>query len=136
MDVPIDARLGTVATLVGANLQPETPNLKSGSSLTVTLVWRAEDTPSTSYHVFLHLLGPDGTLVAQSDGVPAGWSRPTTGWTPGEYIIDVHALSIPSDAPADDYALSTGLYLPGGARLTTPEGTDTVRLTTIQVETQ
>ena len=75
-------------------------------------------------------------MVAQSDGVPAGWSRPTTGWTPGEYITDVHTLSIPPDAPEGDYTLSTGLYLPGGARLTAPDGSDAIRLTTIQVETQ
>jgi hypothetical protein len=134
--VETDIHLGTVATLLGANLKPEASNLKPGDALTITLVWRAEDTPSASYHVFLHLLGPDGTLVAQSDGIPAGWSRPTTGWMPGEYITDVHALSIPSDAPESDYILSTGLYLPGGARLTTPEGTDTVRLTTITVGDQ
>jgi hypothetical protein len=136
VDVQIDARMGNVATLVGANLKPETSNLKPGNPLTVTLVWRAEDTPPASYHVFLHLLGPDGTLVAQSDGVPAGWSRPTTGWMPGEYITDVHTLSIPPDALEGDHILSTGLYLPGGARLTTPDGADAIRLTIIQVETQ
>jgi hypothetical protein len=134
--VETDIRLGTVATLLGANLKPETSNLKPNDPLTVTLVWRAEDTPSASFHVFLHLLAPDGTLVAQSDGVPAGWSRPTTGWMPGEYITDVHTLSIPPDAPAGEYTLSTGLYLPGGARLTAPDGADAIRLTTIQVETQ
>ena len=134
--VETDIRLGTVATLLGANLKPETSNLKPNDPLTVTLIWRAEDTPSASFHVFLHLLAPDGTLVAQSDGVPAGWSRPTTGWMPGEYVTDVHTLSIPPAGASGEYTLSTGLYLPGGARLTAPDGADAIRLTTIQVETQ
>jgi hypothetical protein len=55
---------------------------------------------------------------------------------PGEYITDVHTLAIPSDAPAGDYTLSAGLYLPGGARLATPEGTDTIHLVTIAVGDQ
>jgi hypothetical protein len=134
--VETDTRLGNVATLLGANLKPETSNLKPGDSLTVTLVWRAEDTPSTSYHVFLHLLGPDGVLVAQSDGVPANWTRPTTGWLPGETIAGVHVLTIPGDAPVGDYILSAGLYVPGGERLTALDGTDAVRLITVTVQAQ
>jgi hypothetical protein len=82
------------------------------------------------------LLDPGGRLTAQSDGIPAGWSRPTTGWLPGEYITDVRALTIPPDAPAGDYILSVGLYVPGGARLTTPDGTDAIHLTTLVVQAQ
>jgi len=131
VDLEIDARLGGVATLVGANLQiTPSPN----QPITVTLIWRAEETLSDSYHVFLHLLDPEGGLVAQSDSVPANWARPTTGWLPGEYIEDVHVLIIPPDAPAGDYTLSTGLYDPNGARLDTPDGADAISLTTISME--
>ena len=143
VDVETDARLGDVTTLVGATLEPKTlraepqgeaGNLKAGTPLTVTLVWRAEAETHTSYRVFLHLLAPDGALVAQSDGIPAGWTRPTTGWLPGEYITDVHMLTLPADAPAGDYALFAGLYLPGGERLTAPDGSDAIPLTTITVQ--
>ena len=133
-DVKIDIRLGDLATLAGANLTPETSNLKPGDAITATLVWRAEDTPSASYHVFLHLLGPGGALVAQSDGVPANWTRPTTGWLPGEYIVDAHVLALPSDAPVGAYALLAGLYVPDGERLTTPEGSDAIPVDTLTVE--
>jgi hypothetical protein len=136
VDVETDTRLGTVATLVGANLKPETSGLKPGDSLTVTLIWQARDMASTSYHVFLHLLGPDGMLVAQSDGIPANWTRPTTGWLPGETIADVRVLAIPGDAPAGDYTLSAGLYVPGGDRLAAPDGTDAVHLITVTVQAQ
>ena len=136
VDVDIDTRLGDVATLVGANLEPEPADLKPSTSLTVTLVWRAEDTPPDSYHVFLHLLGPEGALVAQSDGVPADWARPTTGWLPGEIIADVRALALPIDAPPGTYTLSAGLYVPGGERLTSSEGSDAVRITTVAVQAQ
>jgi len=134
VDIEVDTRLGNVATLLGAILQPETCNLKPGTPLTVTLVWRAEATASTSYHVFLHLLDPEERLIAQSDGIPAGWTRPTTGWLPGEYITDAHILTVPPDAPMGEYTLQAGLYVPGGERLTAPDGTNAIPLATITTE--
>ncbi len=132
LDVEVNTRLGDTGTLLGANLKPET--LKPGVTLTVTLVWRAEAEMETSYRVFLHLLAPDGTLAAQSDGEPANWNRPTTGWLPGEYITDVHTLTLPNDAPSGEYTLSAGLYIPDGERLTAPDGVDAVPLITSIVE--
>jgi hypothetical protein len=123
VDVEIDARLGDVATLVGVNLQPS-----------IALIWRAETEMDISYRVFLHLIGPDGALIAQSDGIPAGWRRPTTGWAPGEYVVDEHALVVPPDTPAGEYQLVAGMYVPGGERLTTPDGDDMIPLTTWTVE--
>ncbi|NIV38922.1 MAG: hypothetical protein GWN58_58740, partial [Anaerolineae bacterium] len=143
--VEIDTRLGDVITLLGATLHPGTRDLTPGTPLTTTLVWRADGRAPTSYHVFLHLIGPDGALAAQSDGIPANWTRPTTGWLPGEYVTgwlpgeyvtDVRLLSIPPDAPAGEYTLSAGLYVPGGERLTAPDGTDAVTLATIALRTQ
>jgi hypothetical protein len=135
-DLEINTPLGNVATLVGANLEPETHDLEPSALLTVTLIWRAENTPSDSYRVFVHLLDPEGNLATQSDAIPAAWSRPTTGWLPGEYITDVHTLTIPPNAPTGDYTLSTGLYVSNGERLTTPDGADAIPLTTISVTGQ
>jgi hypothetical protein len=134
IDIETNAHLGDVATLIGANLEPETLDLEPGDPLTVTLVWRAEAETDVSYRIFLHLIGPDGTLVVQSDGEPANWTRPTTGWLPGEYITDVHTLTIPPDIPAGDYVLLTGMYIPGAERLTTPDGTNAVSLIAITKE--
>jgi hypothetical protein len=128
----VDITMGNLATLAGFDLDVET--VHPGDSLNATLIWRAEDTAPVSYHVFLHLLDSEGRLIAQSDGIPAGWSRPTTGWLPGEYVTDTRALAILPDAPAGDYTLSVGLYIPGDGRLTTPDGTDAILLTNITVE--
>jgi len=136
VDKEIDIRLGSIATLVGITLEPKSSNLRPGTPFTATLAWRAEDTPATSYHVFLHLLNADGRLIAQSDGIPARWSRPTTGWLPGEYITDVHVLMVPTDTPPGEYTLYAGLYVPGGERISTPDGADAVLLTTITVKAQ
>jgi hypothetical protein len=129
--VETEARLGELAILVGATIQPQTQDLTPGTPLTITLVWRAEAETHTSYHVFLHLLAPDGTLVAQSDGIPAQWARPTTGWLSGEYITDVHVLTLPAEASPGPYSLSAGLYDPSGDRLTRADGGDSAALTII-----
>ena len=127
----LDITIGDLATLTGFDLGAET--VRSGEALTVTLIWRAEDVGSTSHHVFLHLLDPEGRLIAQSDGVPADWGRPTTGWLPGEYVTDTRTLTIPPDTPGGEYILLAGLYVPGGERLAASDGTDAVRLTTVAV---
>lgn len=99
----------------------------------VHLVWRAEAETAVSYRVFLHLLGPDGQIVAQSDGEPAHWQRPTTGWLPGEIIVDERDLSLPDIPPIGYYQLVTGLYDPSsGRRLTSADGADRILITTIE----
>lgn len=129
-----------VATLVGFDVAPEA--VKPGDTLTVTLVWRAEAETRTSYRVFLHMRAADGALIAQADGVPADWSRPTTGWVPGEYIVDRRVLFIPSDAPSGPYTLSAGLYavdpisLLTTERLIAPDGADTLQLIVVPASTQ
>jgi hypothetical protein len=129
----LDTTLGEIATLVGFSLAGE---MQSENTLTVTLVWRAEETPAASYRVFLHLLDAEGNLVAQSDGVPAGWTRPTTGWLPGEYVTDTHTLVIPPETAPGEYTLQTGMYVSGGARLTADDGSDAIPLITLVLDSR
>ncbi|MEZ4591758.1 MAG: hypothetical protein R3D55_11555 [Chloroflexota bacterium] len=104
-------------TLVGLTQSPIS-NLQSP----ISLLWRAEAETPTSYRVFIHLVNADGQILAQADGEPANWSRPTTGWVPGEYILDAHTLTLPPDLPPDA-RLRIGLYDPAtGQRLQTEDG--------------
>ncbi len=89
----------------------------------VQLVWRADAEVATSYRVFVHLIDENGTILAQSDGEPANWNRPMTGWMPGEYIFDPHLLPLSADASAKPFALRIGLYDPQvGTRLSADAG--------------
>lgn len=134
LDVETGTSLGGEVTLLGATLGAGTAQVSSGDSLTVTLVWQAERELDTAYRVFVHLLGPDGAVVAQSDGEPVGWTRPTTGWLPGEVVLDERLLEVPVDAPPGEYRLQAGVYTLAGGRLTDPAGADALFLSDVTVE--
>jgi hypothetical protein len=128
----VDARLGNVIALVGFDAPDDA---EPGQALPIKLVWQALGEINQGYKVFVHLLGPDGQLAAQSDAVPANWTRPTSGWLPGEYVTDVHTLNLSPDLPPGVYRLSVGMYDNdlAGERLPIATGGDTVELGTIRV---
>ncbi len=128
---PLDATFvtadgATIATLAGiasreddATDSPPPPCTSAPllpGACSLPLVWRAEAETATSYHVFVHLVDESGNILAQADGVPANWARPTTGWLPGEYVVDTHALTIPADLPPGPLSIRVGLYDPDTGR--------------------
>jgi hypothetical protein len=127
----VDVTFGDVIALERVDTLP---TARSGSVLPVALHWRATHPVPADYHVFVHLITADGNTVAQSDGQPALWTRPTSTWSPGERIEDRHALSLPVDLPAGDYTLITGLYLPdNGERLLSSKEETFAILNTVQI---
>ncbi|HXV96891.1 MAG TPA: hypothetical protein VEC93_00605, partial [Anaerolineae bacterium] len=98
--------------------------VSAGSALPIQLNWQALVELSEDYHVFIHLVAENGQTVAQTDGQPALWRRPTTTWARGETIVDRHGLWIPTQTARGDYELRVGLYRPTDGqrlRLTTKE---------------
>jgi hypothetical protein len=132
-----DANLGDRVTLLGYDLTPPAP--RPGGTQQLTLYWRAEAEMAESYKVFVHWLDAEGGIRAQDDAIPAQWTRPTTGWLPGEIVVDAHQLTLESDAPPGAYLLEVGLYEEQtGTRLPLLDGAgqpvdDRVVLTTAQV---
>ncbi len=131
LDITANVRLGAGATLLGA--QGTLDAVRPGDTLSLTLVWRADAVMTESYRVFVHLIGPDGALAAQSDGEPAAWYRPTTGWSPGEIVLDLRPLTLPAELPPGVYHLYAGLYTLQEGRLRAPDGADAVALGEITV---
>ncbi|MCB9450701.1 MAG: glycosyltransferase family 39 protein [Anaerolineaceae bacterium] len=118
-----DVVFPAVGTLVGFTVGSDP--VDRGQPLPVTLVWRAEQAAPISYTVFVQLINENGQVVAQSDAAPAGDSRPTTGWRPGEYIEDTHWLRFNENATPGSATLIAGLYDPTtGARVRLADGTD------------
>jgi hypothetical protein len=88
------------------------PELVAGQPLTVTLAWQALAPVDSSYSVFLHLLGPDGTIAAQRDTIPRAGALPTDLWLPGEVVVDSYMLSPKEPLAPGTYTLVVGLYDP------------------------
>jgi hypothetical protein len=82
----------------------------------------------------LQLLDSRDQVVAQRDAEPAGDSRPTDTWEPGETILDNHGLLIPPGTPPGTYRRIVGLYdRETGERLRLPDGTDFINLAPVTV---
>jgi hypothetical protein len=79
----------------------------SQDEMEIVLYWKARDEVARDYTVFVHLVSPDGDLVAQHDSPPA---LPTTLWVPGTTVIDSHPLSLPLDSAVANYEIRVGMY--------------------------
>jgi hypothetical protein len=127
----LDARLGNWVALTSFDAPVR---VTPGQAISVTLVWQALQETEQDFKVFVHLLGADGRLVAQSDAVPARWTRPTAGWQAGEFVTDVHTLDLKPDVPSGVYRLAAGMYAANtGQRLTVASGGDRIELGTLEV---
>jgi hypothetical protein len=112
---PACARVSHVGSLIGYEWEAQ-PSPSAGK--VVTLYWRASSAAptATSYTVFVHLISPEGRLLAQHDGLPRRGERPTTTWLPGEVIADEHTLR--PDTYAETAQPLIGMYdLQTGERL-------------------
>lgn len=98
----------------------------------LTLYWGSSSGAiPRDYTVFVHLVGQDGTIIAQQDSPPANGSRPTDEWLAGEYIVDPHELTWGKTGYRGAAQLIVGLYDPAtGRRLQTTAGADHVELAT------
>ena len=72
--------------------------------------WPSSPPASREHRVSVRLVDQDGTIVASADRRPAAWTRPTTGWAPGESVRDQHGLLVPLNAPAGNHRIEIILY--------------------------
>jgi hypothetical protein len=75
----------------------------------------AAQSPGADYDIFVQLLAPDGRFVNGTDGAPQFGGRPTSGWQPGEGIVDRRAVFVPADSSPGAYRVIAGFYR-GGER--------------------
>jgi hypothetical protein len=106
MEVTVEAAFGAAIDLLGFDMAAARP----GEPLALTLYWQPREIVATRYSAFVHVLNPQGEIVAQSDATPGQGTRPTTGWLPPEVITDRHTLALPAGLPSGEYAVRAGLY--------------------------
>lgn len=129
IDTPLEVSFGDRIRLLGYRLEaPE--HLTSADTVMLTLYWQAlaDGLPESNFKVFTQILGEDGRLVGQHDGVPVYESRPFNGWLAGEYLTDEHPMVfiVPYVGPI---RIQIGLYDPVTLqRLLTDDGRDAIIL--------
>lgn len=136
-------RLGDVAALAGWDLLSDGGEplraLRPGQTVRVRLHWQALRGSDVAYKGFVHLLAPDGTLVAQDDQQPQEGFLPTPLWREGLSVVDEYTLTVPRGAAAGEYTLLAGLYDESSLQrlpvtLNGDPAGDAVRLGTVRVE--
>ena len=94
--------------LIGYDASPET--VRPGDTLNIDLYWQAQRPLDINYQNFLHILTPEGVLVAQSDHLNPG-EFPTRRWPMDKYVRDEHVVVLPEDLPAGEYLVKVGLWV-------------------------
>ncbi len=124
-------RFGDHFVLDGYTLS--TPLLAPGDILQLDLYWHADAIITDRYKVFVHMLDPNGKIVAQTDREPGGGLVPTTIWQPNQTMIDRYGVLIPADAAAGTYSIEIGLYDFNNTRLKIDAGGDALNLVRIVI---
>lgn len=113
-------QFGAHAQLIGYDSIP--PVGESGM-LVVTLTWQVLQPLLPPHRIFVHLVGPDGRILAQDDrdpttlGAVGAIPAPSGSWQAGEYLVDRHAIELSAPIPPGS-VLRVGLYQPQtGVRL-------------------
>jgi hypothetical protein len=104
------AQFGDGIVLSGAVVPQE--GWQPGATQVLDLTWLAETANRGRYTVFLHFIGPTGTLAAQGDQEPWQGAYPTDAWLAGVPARDRYQLALPEDMPGGEYSLVVGLYDP------------------------
>ncbi len=99
--------LGDGVTFLGYDLHGDAA---PGQQIEVVSYWQTDKPIANDYVIFVHLLGPDGTLVSQSDMPPLGRLYPTNEWKTETVYTHVAPLTIPDEATPGEYHLLTGMY--------------------------
>jgi hypothetical protein len=122
--VPLSATFGDTAELLGYDLQ------QTDRDLRLITYWRAGDKAVTPLQMFVHVLGPDGAIVAQQDRLDV----PAYGWHSGDVIAQIQHIELPLDLTNGTVAI--GLYNPDtNLRLpVTVNGETTDRLVLTQLD--
>ncbi|MFN8493716.1 MAG: glycosyltransferase family 39 protein [Caldilineaceae bacterium] len=79
-----------------------------------------------NYVIALNLIGPDGSVVAQSVGAPGG--EPATTWPVQDVRYDHHEFTVPDNAPTGEYQVLMSIYDPAAPNRQLPVGSSAATL--------
>lgn len=129
-DVPnrVDAAFANGISLLGYDISPAQP--RAGQNITLDLFWTTSKEVSTSYTVFVQIVGAfnpatNSALWGQHDGQPVYSTFPITDWPIGLIVRDSHEILFDAGAQSGEYTIIVGMYDPAtGQRLALPGSAD------------
>jgi len=112
---PVDINFDNQATLIGYRLDQR--NVHPGDTVQLVIYWQAARVMDTNYTIFVHVAGAGTQVWARDEGWPDQGHAPTSTWTPGEVVEDIHPLTIGLTTPDGLYDIEVGMYDPDVKRL-------------------
>jgi hypothetical protein len=103
-----DAQLGDVLSISGHRLSPSVA--RADDTIHITIWWRTLATMDTDYTAFIHILGPDGRVLAQEDRLLQDGPRLTSRWEVEEVVTDEYEIILPFNTEPGEYAVKAGVY--------------------------
>ncbi len=106
-----EVQFGDAIHLIGYDQDATT--VKAGESVTFRFYWKASQTPTDNYSLFIHLTPEsEDRVLAQADGAPAVPERPTLSWNDSAetLISPPFTVTVPVDTADGDYRVFIGLY--------------------------
>jgi hypothetical protein len=84
--------------------------VQAGEIVSIQSLWQSDSKPQGDYHIFVHLIDSNGSMIAQSDSVPGTGAYPTALWAVNQTWMESSRLSLPSDMKPGKYSVYTGWY--------------------------
>lgn len=112
---PINVNFGDKLALVGYALDRRVA--QPGDTIRLTLYWRALRSMSVNYNLFVHVLGEDNQIWANTDGPLTDRAVCTNRWVPGTLVEETRELRLVDATPSDFYDIELGLHASGRGRL-------------------
>ena len=117
---PLDIAFEAPIRLKGYDL------IQQGDMWEVDLWWHTTGGIDEDYIVFVHLVGPDGTMIAQHDHIAGADAYPTSRWRVGTRLRDRFFLEV-ADGTCQNCELHIGLYT-SESRLLLADGADALTI--------
>jgi hypothetical protein len=95
-----------------------TQSKNTDGELALQFLWELDQPVTEDLTVFVHLYGPDGALLNQTDGYPIAGLAPFWLWDTGDMLSDRRLLKLPEVLSSETMSLGIGVYNPAtGERL-------------------
>jgi 4-amino-4-deoxy-L-arabinose transferase-like glycosyltransferase len=112
---PMNTNFDDKVGLIGYSLNPRVA--QPGETIHLTLYWQALNPMEVNYEVFVHVLGNENQIWANSDSPLTDRAVCTNRWDVGTVVREERELTLAEATPLGFYDLEVGLHAPEGGRL-------------------